>query len=140
MMNDLRYALDSLTKDTALIQFDELRIQLELTTKKEELVILAGNHEIMEVIKGFKLTKKIRHSINKNTDVKKWIDSTTERYSRYLEFLDDSKDDHPEICRNVSLINKLFIDKTISFKNMTKIVYKTDKSLIKLFKKWDLVE
>jgi len=126
--------------DTPLMQFDEMRHQLELTTKKEEIVILEGNYEIIEVVKGFKMTKKVRKPINKRIDMERWINSTSERYSRYMEFMHDSKEDYPEICKNVFIINRFFENKSLSFTNMTKLVYKTDKALINLFKKWKVVE
>lgn len=126
--------------NTSLTQFDEMRYQLNLTTKEEEIIILTGNYEIIEVVKGFQMTKKIRKSVNKKKEVNQWINLTSERYLRYTEFLTDSNDDFPEICKNVSIINRFFHDKTLSITNMTKLVYKTDKQLIKLFKKWELVE
>ena len=125
--------------DSPLIHFDEMRHQLQLTTKEEEIVIHEGSFEIIEVIKGFKMTKKVRKSINKRIVMEIWINTTSERYSRYLEFIDDSIDDYPDICKNVYIINKFFENKSLSFTNMTKLVYKTDKLLIKLFKEWKLV-
>ena len=127
-------------KDTPLMQFDEMRHQLQFTTSTIEIVVLEGNYEIIEVIKGFKMTKKVRKPINKKTDMDIWINATSERYSRYLDFLDDSMEDYHEICKNVSIINQFFENKSLSFSNMTKLVYKTDKALIKLFRKWKLVE
>ena len=127
-------------KDTPLTQFDEMRHQLELTTKEEEIIIIEGNDEILEVVKGFKMTKKVRKPVSKKTDIEKWINATSERYTRYTEFIEDSKEDYPEICKNVFIINNFFENKSLSFTNMTKLVYKTDKALIKLFRKWKLVE
>ena len=138
-MMELMNAL-CIENDTPLMQFDEMRHQLELTTKKEEIVILRGNHEILEVIKGFKMTKKIRKPINKMIEIERWIDATSERYARYIDFIEDSKEDYPEICKNVFIINRFFENKSLSITNMTKLVYKTDKALIKLFKKWKVVE
>ena len=138
-MMELMNAL-CIENDNPLMQFDEMRHQLELSTKDEEIVVLEGNYEIIEVINGFKMTKKVRKPINKKTDMDIWINATSERYSRYLEFLDDSKGDYPEICKNVCIINHFFENKSLSFSNMTKLVYKTDKALIKLFRKWKLVE
>ncbi len=138
-MMELMNAL-CIENDTPLMQFDEMRHQLELTTKKEEIVILRGNHEILEVIKGFKMTKKIRKPINKMIEIERWIDATSERYARYIDFIEDSKEDYQEICKNVFIINRFFENKSLSITNMTKLVYKTDKALIKLFKKWKVVE
>lgn len=126
-------------KDTSLTEFDEMRFELELTTKKEEIIILDGCFEIIEVIKGFKITKKMRKPINKKIDIENWINLTSQRYNRYDDFIHDSSDDYPEICKNIVLINRCFKEK-IHFQNMIKIVYKTDKKLIKLFKDWNLVE
>ena len=126
--------------DTPLMDFDEMRHQLELTTKEEEIVILEGNYEILEVIQGFKMTKKVRKPVNKKIDMERWIHSTSDRYMRYTDFIEDSKENYPEICKNIFIINKFFENKLLSFTNMTKLVYKTDKALIKLFKKWNFVE
>ena len=126
--------------DTPLMQFDEMRHQLELSTKKEDITVLEGNIEIIEVIKGFKMTKRVRKPINKRVDMKQWINLTSERYSRYIYFMEDSKNDYPDICKNVQIINNFFENKLLSFTNMTKLVYKTDKALIKLFRIWKFVE
>jgi len=135
LMNELY-----IEKDTPLTEFDEMRLELELTTKKEEIVILEGNFEIFEVIKGFKITKKMRKPINKKVDIENWINLTSERYHRYDDFIHDSSNDYPEICKNICIINKCFKEKICSFQNMINIVYKTDKKLIKVFKDWNLVE
>ena len=138
-MMELMNAL-CIENDTSLMQFDEMRLQLELTTKEEDIVILRGNYEILEVIKGFKMTKHVRKPINKRIEIERWINTTSERYARYINFIEDSKEDYPEICKNVFIINRFFENKSLSITNMTKLVYKTDKALIKLFRKWKVVE
>ena len=139
MMMELMDTLYS-TKDSSLGQFDDMRHQLELTTKEEEINIIAGNHEIIEVIEGLKMTKKVRKSTKKRNDIENWINATKLRYSRYREFVEVSERDHPEICHNIVLINRFFYEKTLSLTNITKLVYKTDKMLINKFKIWNLVE
>ena len=102
-MMELMNAL-CVTNDTPLANFDEIRHQLELTTKEEEIVILEGNYEILEVIQGFKMTKKIRKPINKRIYMERWINATSKRYTRYIDFMEDSKEDYPEICKNIFII------------------------------------
>ena len=129
----------SLERDSSLNQFDCMRYTLELTTYKKEVIVHEGNDEVCEVIKGFKLTKSVRRSINKHNDIYNWIQNTQVRYLRYDTFIEDSMCDYPYICENIKHINRSFSDGTLSVQNLIKLVYKTDKQLIKLFKNWKIV-
>ena len=41
-----------------------------------------------------------------------------------MYFMEDSKNDYPDVCKNVEIINNFFENKLLSFTNMTKLVYK----------------
>ena len=125
--------------DSSIFEYDDMRHALDYTTKQEEITVIGGNFEIKEVIDGFKFTKKLRKT-NKCNEKQNWIKITSERYSRYTYFLDNSHDDFPDICKNIKIINNLFEQKVLNLTNITKLVYKTDKKLIKYFKEWNLIK
>lgn len=138
-LSSLQNALSN-DNDSPLYNFDELICSLNLTTKKETIKIIGGNYEVHEVVKGIKLTKSVRKPINKQIDMIQWINETKVRYERYMYFVDESMKDFSEICSNIKFINKMFEEKTLSFKNIVKVVYKTDKKIIKVLKKFELIE
>ena len=137
-MKALVSALDIAT--SPLNNLDDMFTTLELTSQRKELIITGGNEEVLEIIQGMKLTKYVRKRINKKTAMLNWIHETKLRYNRYLGFVDNSKDEFPEICKNILIINKYLHEQNISFRNIVKLVYKTDKMIIKILKKFDCIK
>jgi len=127
------------TNNSALDSFDEMQHAIEATTVETELVIIAGNSEVHEVIKGNNLTKQTK-KFPTNKKIMKWKSETQTRYSRYIDFVEDSKCDYPLICKNINLINKAFISHVISFQNLIRLVQSTDKMIIHVLKNFDIIE
>jgi len=135
-LNELNEAI-LCEKDNTLTDFDEIRYALKCSETKE-IIITTENEQVHNVINGYKLTKKMNKRINKKIDIANWIHSTATRYKTYT-FVEESRDEYLDICNNIKFINKVFDEQLLSLSTIVKIVYKTDKQLIKLFKKWNVV-
>lgn len=128
------------TKDSPLNNFDDMHSSLHLPpTKKKELRMVGGNDEVSAIISAMKLTKCMKKPVNKRSDMIHWLEQTKERYTRYIDFTQDSKEEFPEICRNVHIINKLLNEGFQSFKNLVNFVYRTDKMIITSLKKFKCI-
>ena len=130
----------SMQDNTSLTEFNEMRHELELTSKLKIQKLIAENKEVNDVIESFKYTKKVKNSIYKRANIEKWIIMTSRRYSRYHCFVIESRVEFRNICKNIVKINRLFLSERLHLFKITKFVHKTDKMLIKLFKKWNLIE
>ena len=139
-MENLRDVLYT-TKESSLTEFENLRCALEMTTKIKEITVVDNNDEVFDVIKGMKLTKNFRINVKNKYRKIEWVRVTKMRYQKYMDFITESKEDYPLICRNIKQINDIInTDVNLeSIHNLVKLVYKTDKSLIKLFKEWNLI-
>ena len=123
------------TEYDLLKMFSSLRIQKELRT-------INGNNNIEKVIHGQKLTKQIRKKkIVSSKDMFVWNNLTQKRYETYKSFMNESEENYQEICNNIKIINYMFDNINVIKKiNIIDLVHKTDSKLIKLFKKWEVVQ
>jgi hypothetical protein len=121
--------------DSSMHDMDSLKMSLELTTHNTEVKVMNGNEEVYEILKGFQTTKLMRKQMYKKSAKLFWLAETKSRYSRYMDFVEDSQDTFPDICSNVEAINKLFKHGLLNIQDMVKVVYKTDKLLLKFLRK-----
>ena len=127
-------------KDSPLNTFEQLRISLDGDVCKNTVEFKDGNEEVHEIIKGMKLTKSVKKPINKKVDMLRWANLTQKRYVRYTDFMDGSKESYPIICKNITLINEIFEERKTGFKDIVRLVNKTDKLIVKVLKKFELIE
>ena len=114
-------------------------VNLQLSTKNEEVRIISGNDEVSSVIEGIALTKIFRKKTKNKRVRAEWIQSTSERYIRYIDFLDEERKEFKSICYNIDIVNRFFWEGTMSIENISKLVYKIDKQFIKFFKEWEMI-